>query len=299
MRQEVEFTGKKVQDAVSEGLKTLGLSLDDADVKILSNGGLFKKAKVLICYDDGLSEADAAAKKAEEQKAREQKAQEELSHLGGAPENEPHWGSAPVKREPTTSPDFGKKKENVPKSERQPRAPKREYEHDPQEGEKAPKRKKKERESADPTEEQIALAKDFAENLLQRMHIEGTVEIAVQDGMCVNVQTEDARIIGHRGEVLDAVQQLISSLINSEHGKYVHVSVDGLGYRDRRKDTLQHLAERMAEKAVRTHRKVSLDAMNSADRRVVHAALGDRDDVFTKSEGHEPQRRVVIIPKKR
>ena len=55
----------------------------------------------------------------------------------------------------------------------------------------------------------------------------------------------------------------------------------------------------MADKAVRTHRKVTLDAMNSGDRRVIHAALGNRDDVFTRSEGHEPARRVAIIPKRK
>lgn len=79
----------------------------------------------------------------------------------------------------------------------------------------------------------------------------------------------------------------------------MHITVDGLGYRDRRKDSLENLARRMAEKAVRTHRKVTLDAMNSADRRIIHAALGNREDVFTRSEGHDPARRVVIIPKRK
>ena len=150
-----------------------------------------------------------------------------------------------------------------------------------------------------PTYEQIAAAKNFLGELLKKMNIDGSLEVAVSDGMRVNLQTEDARVIGHRGEVLDAMQQLISSIINTSHGKFVHVTVDGLGYRDRRKETLENLARRMADKAVRTHRKVTLDAMNSADRRIIHAALGNREDVFTRSEGHDPARRVVIIPKRK
>ena len=131
------------------------------------------------------------------------------------------------------------------------------------------------------------------------MHIEGEVAVTTDEGMRINVNTEDARVIGHRGEVLDAMQQLVSAQINTSHGKFVHVTVDGLGYRDRRKETLESLARRMPDKAVRTHRKVTLDAMNSADRRIVHAALGDREDVFTRSEGHDPARRVAIIPKRK
>ena len=160
-------------------------------------------------------------------------------------------------------------------------------------------RKKQNRESVLPTEEQLSLAKEFVTEMLSLMKIEGSVEIAVNEGMRVNLETEDARVIGHRGEVLDSMQQLISSIINNTHGKFVHVTVDGLGYRDRRKETLEGLARRMADKAVRIRRKVSLDAMNSADRRIVHAALGEREDVFTRSEGHEPARRVVIVPKRR
>ncbi len=318
MEKVAEFTGKKVQDAVDEGLKTLGITLDDADIKIISNGGLFKKAKVLITYDDGLTEEQAAAKAAAEQaKAEAQKKAQapvmskpekaKKSEQAAPPEDEPHWGSAPIKREPSMASNFGKGKEKPAAQEQnkngEEHAPKQNKQKNPQ-GEK-PQREhndKKEhaaRQSALPTEEQIADAKRFLTDLIGLMHIDGEVEVSIDEGMRVNVNTEDARVIGHRGEVLDAMQQLISARINSSHGNFVHVTVDGLGYRDRRKETLENLARRMAEKALRSHRKVTLDPMNSADRRIVHAALGERDDVFTRSEGHEPARRVVIVPKRK
>ena len=306
MERVAEFIGKKVQDAVDEGLKTLGISLDDADIKIISNGGLFKKAKIENRNDykfainpqteqkkeehkkaehkqeenkreefkkEQLKTEESAKKQKQETKPRENKAAEH--------EDEPRWGSAPVKREPTTVSDFGKERKEPKKEERREPRP------------------KKQRETALPTEEQIAAAKEFVTELLAKMNIAGGVEIVVEDGMRVNIDTDDSRVIGHRGEVLDSIRQFLSAMINASHGNFVHVTVDGLGYRDRRKETLESLARRMADKAVRSHRKVTLDPMNSADRRIVHAALGERDDVFTRSEGHDPARRVAIIPKRK
>lgn len=317
MEKQVEFTGKKVQDAVNEGLASLGITLDDAEIKILSNGGLFKKAKVLICYDDGLKEGEkpasatvkenpaSAPKTVQQQEKKEYKSEKKKelrSERQTSPDDEPRWGSAPIKREPTTTSNFGKSQNKPPKRESALELSEQSEDvaaENAEQSEEKRYRKKQNRESVLPTEEQLSLAKEFVTEMLSLMKIEGSVEIAVNEGMRVNLETEDARVIGHRGEVLDSMQQLISSIINNTHGKFVHVTVDGLGYRDRRKETLEGLARRMADKAVRIRRKVSLDAMNSADRRIVHAALGEREDVFTRSEGHEPARRVVIVPKRR
>lgn len=316
MKKEVEFLGKKVQDAVDEGLKTLGITLDDADIKIISNGGLFKKAKIVIAYDDGLSEEEAekAAKKAAEEKAAAARlAAKEAAkpEQKKAPENEPHWGSAPIKREPSTVSDFGKGEKvaepSEPAADNESVKPRAEKQNKPRKEKPQGERKEKpavkkehpERVSAAPTDEQLEFAKNFVSELIAKMNIEGSVEVVSEDGLRVNVVTEDSRIIGHRGEVLDSVQQLLSALINTSHNEFVHITVDGLGYRGRRKESLENLARRMADKAVRTHRKVTLEVMNSADRRIVHAALGEREDVFTRSEGHEPSRRVVIVPKRR
>ncbi|MDE7394947.1 MAG: KH domain-containing protein [Clostridiales bacterium] len=307
MQKVAEFSGKKVQEAVEAGLKELGIDIDDAEIKIISNGGLFKKAKVAISYDDGKTEEDVAkeeaAKKAEAEKAEQAAAKAKKSN-----DDEPHWQGAPQKREPSLAPSFGKhehaeKEEKAEKEEGGEKvAPARKEQRghaSKAEREPRPAKQHQSRPSAEPNEEQIETAKTFLEELLKRMNIEAKVEIKIEDGLRINVDTEDARVIGHRGEVLDALQQLVSTRINNTHGSFVHVSVDGLGYRDRRKETLENLAKRMADKATRTHRKVTLDAMNSADRRIIHAALSENENVFTRSEGHEPTRRVVIIPKRK
>ena len=296
MKKSVEFIGKKVELAVEAGLKELGITIDDADIKIIDRGGLLKKAKVLITYDDGKTEEEV---KKEEEEAKAAKAEQAKK---AEQVDEPHFKDAPVKREPTLNPSFGK-------HEDEEKAPAPQSEHKEQKGEKGkgnkakkeqkPAKPRQERPSAEPTEEQIETAKAFLGELLAQMHIEGQIEVKVEDGLRINVDTEDSRVIGHRGEVLDALQQLVSTRINTTHGSFVHVSVDGLGYRDRRKETLENLARRKAAEATRRHRKVALDAMNSADRRIIHAALAESETVFTRSEGHEPNRRVVIVPKRR
>ena len=104
-------------------------------------------------------------------------------------------------------------------------------------------------------------------------------------------------LIGRRGEVIDSIQILAGAVANIGRRDYKRVVVDCGGYRKEREEKLQHVAEKLAEKAVRLGKKIRLEPMNPYDRRTVHAALVDNADVTTKSEGKEPMRFVVIIPK--
>ena len=104
-------------------------------------------------------------------------------------------------------------------------------------------------------------------------------------------------LIGRRGEVIDAIQILAGAVANIGRRDYKRVVVDCNGYRKEREEKLQHVAAKLAEKAVRLGKKMRLEPMNPYDRRTVHAALVDNEDVTTKSEGKEPGRYVVIIPK--
>jgi spoIIIJ-associated protein len=102
--------------------------------------------------------------------------------------------------------------------------------------------------------------------------------------------------IGHHGETLDAIQYLASLVANKQSDNHLRVSVDIGGYRRRRESTLVSLAERAADKAVRTGRSVRLEPMSPAERRIIHTALQDFPGVTTHSEGEEPERYVVITP---
>jgi spoIIIJ-associated protein len=89
---------------------------------------------------------------------------------------------------------------------------------------------------------------------------------------------------------------LASAIVGGSGDDRREVVVDAAGYRDRRRRTLESLAVRCAEEAVRTGDRIELEAMSAAERKIVHTALQDRSDVTTGSEGDEPNRRVVVEP---
>ena len=114
----------------------------------------------------------------------------------------------------------------------------------------------------------------------------------------IQLKAEAAKgVIGRRGEVIDAIQALAGAVANTGRKEYKRVVVDCGNYREEREETLKRVAEKLAAKAVRTGKRVRLEPMNPYERRIIHSALADSTEVYTKSEGKEPARFVVIIPK--
>lgn len=105
-----------------------------------------------------------------------------------------------------------------------------------------------------------------------------------------------AYLIGKRGATLNALQQLTQLVVNKTAKSFMVVTLDVENYRERRQLALEQLAERMADKAVRTGKKVSLEPMPSYERKVIHNALANRIDIETYSEGEDPNRYLVIEP---
>lgn len=105
-------------------------------------------------------------------------------------------------------------------------------------------------------------------------------------------------LIGRRGETLNALQYLTNLALNKERKEHVRLVLDVEGYRAGREDTLVTLAKKMADKAVRSGRRVELEPMNPHERRIVHIALQNDKRVDTVSQGEEPYRRVVIYRKR-
>ncbi len=117
------------------------------------------------------------------------------------------------------------------------------------------------------------------------------------NGKYVTFQMESAKaalLIGKRGQTLNALQQLSQLVTNKSANQFKVVRVDVGDYRERREQSLEQLAERMADKAVRTGRKVQLEPMASYERKVIHNALSRRLDIETYSEGSDPYRYLVI-----
>ncbi|MBQ3156786.1 MAG: protein jag [Clostridia bacterium] len=144
-------------------------------------------------------------------------------------------------------------------------------------------------------------AKAFLAELTSLMGV--NVEIAVgndEEGNVFVQMTGDTLgiLIGRRGETLDAVQYLTSLKVNRGQEGYTRVTIDTENYRAKREDTLIRLANRMANRAVKTGRKVSMEPMNPYERRIIHSALQANEAVDTHSEGEEPNRHVVITLRK-
>ncbi len=141
-------------------------------------------------------------------------------------------------------------------------------------------------------------AAKFIDGLFEILKINAFAEI-ISDGekVEINVQTANShQVIGHHGEVLDAVQTIAGAVANIGNEQYKKVVVDCENYRESRNKTLTALAEKLAKKAVEKGRKYKLEPMNPYERRIIHSALANREDVKTVSEGDEPNRYVVIIP---
>jgi len=114
----------------------------------------------------------------------------------------------------------------------------------------------------------------------------------------VDIRGQDLGVlIGHRGETLNAFQYVASLMVGKETQQFIQLIVDVEGHRDRRERQLRQLAQRMAEQVIKTGRKLTLEPMPAAERRVIHMELRDHPAVTTQSTGEEPHRKITILPK--
>lgn len=326
----IEVTAKKVDDAIEEGLKQLNATLDDVDVSVLDSGGFFRKAKIRMTLTEEVQAVRDAqrAKIEEEERLEREQEQKAMLRAQAAKQHAPQHTNAPQQQNAQkggTLPKEGAsaavreaKAENVKakaegKREKQPRA----GENKPQQSERRPqqsesraadtgvkvevkpdKDKSDEPSAVDP--EKTDAAVKFVEKVTSLMGVQPVGAKASAHGRDVDItlETEDGAVIGYRGETLDAIEYLTGLIINKDSEKYIRVSLDCNSYRNKREEALVRLAEKMAAKCVKTGRKAVLEPMSSASRKVIHAALSDNDKITTKSEGKEPNRRVVIYCKR-
>ena len=142
---------------------------------------------------------------------------------------------------------------------------------------------------------------EFLGTLFEGIHVDVEIDVEIKDeGIYINVSSDDSGVlIGHRGETLDAIQYLVNLVVNKKRDYFVRVTVDIEGYRKKREETLVKVAERIAEKVIRLRKSMTMEAMNSYERRIVHAALQSNPKIETYSVGEDPNRKVVITLKNR
>ena len=146
------------------------------------------------------------------------------------------------------------------------------------------------------------VAKEFLDGVFEAMQLEVNISMDLnEEDKTLSIDLagpEMGVLIGKRGQTLDSLQYLTNLAVNRSSENYTRVKIDTEDYRRRRKETLENLAKNMASKVKRTKKTVTLVAMNPYERRIIHSALQNDNNVTTHSEGEEPYRYVVITLKK-
>ena len=277
MLKTLEKSGKTEEAAIAAALEELGLDRDDVSVEIVERaksgflgiGG--SPATVRVSYDDG------------------------------QPEPKPE----PVKPEPKSAAPKAEKKpvycaevlqKEVRAREKQEREAKRGERRAEPKAEKAPREPAVlGEEIRDEKSEQI---RTFLSGLLEHMDAKAEVKVYEVEKNRYKVILEGEKLgalIGRRGETLDAIQQLTNYSINrGGESKRARVQIDAENYREKREESLERLAQKVAGKVVKYRRNVTLEPMNAYERHVIHTALQDTQYITTFSIGTEPNRRVVV-----
>jgi len=302
----IEASGKTVKDAIQNGLKELGCTLDEVETSVIDMGspGLFgmfgKPAKVRLTVKEEdhsfdiempvftLDAPSKGGKRGGEKKKERAPKAEETKAEAEAPKAETETEEQPKE-----------------KKERKPRAKKEKKEN--REPKAEPVTEAAPAEPAEPfvatAEEDLSEtarnARDFLKGLTDHMGV--PAEIAVCEGaeqLRMVLSGENMSIlIGRRGETLDALQYITSLNVNRGREEYLRVSLDTENYRAKREEALRKLAVRMANRAKKSGRRVALEPMNPNERRILHSALQNDPEVTTHSEGEEPYRRIIITLK--
>jgi spoIIIJ-associated protein len=255
-----EYSAKNVQDAIQKGLKELNLKQEDVDIKILSEGGLFSKAKVILITEEEevveqvVEVVKPVATKKEVVKV-ETKKEEKKVDIVKAPKEQPVKEIKEVVKKEIVKTEFTNEKTS------------------------------------------LTFIKTLAEKLNAKVE---TVVFEEDENLMVSMNGEHAGVlIGYRGEGLSGIQYLANVIEqqNEEKENRKRIVLDIENYKEKREEALRHLAERMAKKAIATDRSQRLEPMNSYERRIIHEALSE-SNVNTYSKGEEPRRYLVIEPKK-
>ena len=302
----LEVSAKTVDDAITKACIELGLSSDQLEIQVISEGssgflGIGSKPAVIQVRrkkekgSDHKSENtltdNASEKKAETVKAQKIKNQEVRTSVQRKVSEE---ASADNRKEEkkTSSEEISGVKKSEKKSER--------------ENKPESKASEKKEVPVERTAEEIvtmkASASKFLDGIFKAMElpVNITIEYNQEEGsLDIDFEGDDMGIlIGKRGQTLDSLQYLVSLVVNKDQKNYVRVKLDTEDYRRRRKETLENLANNIANKVRRSHHAVSLEAMNPYERRIIHSALQNNKYVETHSEGNEPYRHVVVTLKK-
>ncbi len=285
--QSKEYTAKSVEAAVEEGLRDMGVSRDQIEVEVIQEG-----SRGILGI--GATDAQVRLKPKEESAEAEVQQQEES---GSADEIEAdEVVEAEEAAETEASIETGETLAAVEDSSVAVDEQLSVQEDDA-------RTEFEEEEEDDDDAELEDLSFDLLSQMLQHLGIEAEIELSwledEEDGdrpLCLNVVGDDlGLLIGRNGETLSSIQYLIRLMVNQELHRWKNIVIDVDGYKERRAEQLEQLAQRMAEQVVASGRPASLEPMPANERRLVHIALRNHEHVYTSSTGEDNRRKVQIL----
>lgn len=270
----VRITAKTIEAAVAEGLEKLGISREEAVVHVVEqpSSGLFGLIhKKMAVVDISAPDEEAGEDTVEE--------------------------ASPAEEAPAAEIPAEEAKEETPAEELKAEEAAPEAKEAPAEEKKA----EREEPTFDPEEQKKVAeeAKTFLAGVFAGMHLAVTMECRMtEERIMINLVGDGLGIlIGKHGQTLDALQYLTNLAAGKSFRHHYFILLDVENYRERRQDTLEALARRLAGKVKRTGEEIRLEPMAAGERRIIHLALQDDHAVSTDSEGEAPYRYVVIRPK--
>lgn len=310
MEKFITATGKTIDLAIAAALDELHMDRDSVSVEVLDNpkSGFFgigaQPARVKVTYevpDEAPKPALSSASRSKPKKPAAPKAGDEPRVIAPA---------APKVIAPA-APETARPQESRAQAPKAPQQPRQERNRNsrgakPERKEQKPRQPQNEQAAAPAAPKVYAPAEpgsvearieEFVKGLLVHMGSEAVPHAAktADDTYLVELVGENLGIlIGRRGETLDAIQHLTNYAVNRGQNKRVRINVDAESYRQKREQSLQRLAQKVAGKVARYRRNITLEPMNAYERHVIHAALQDHPDVTTFSTGTEPNRRIVV-----
>ena len=288
MKGSIRVSAKTLDDAITEALIQLGVTSDRLEYNVIEKGS----AGFLGI---GMKQAVIEAWKKEDKEEEEfLKAVEETIRENPVKEyfaKEDNVKEDDVKEHQAE--EAAKKEEAV----REEKTEKEEASANAKEEKSEPVSVKEKELLAKVEDETIRYVEQFVKDTLKAMDmdVEITSSIDKDGALYVDMKGENMGIlIGKRGQTLDSLQYLANRVANKHQSGYVRVKLDTENYRARREETLKHLAKNIAHKVKRNRRPVILEPMNPYERRIIHSTLQSDPYVTTHSEGEEPYRKVVV-----
>lgn len=282
MMRSCEGIGKNVEQAINNALLELKASRDDVDIKILSEGGFLKKARVVVSIsEDALDKYEM-----------KDKLKQALSDEG----NDEDFAENFIKNKISLAKNEEKDipEENLTQENSEILTETVEETEDDEENVVSEEQNE---EIEEKVERKKMKAEDFVNGLLKSLDLQGEIQKSENDRVEIyNVTGENVnKLIGYHGDCLNALSHIMSLTCCGENKK--HVVLDVEGYRKKREKTLQELAKRIADKVAKTKRYHKFEPMEPRERRIIHLALQNDDRVTTISKGDEPHRYLMVFPK--